>query len=98
MPIDLLFRLARQTVSPLPLVFGATSGVPFGDVSLDADLGEVSFEALVFSMTIARIAADFDQLQFMARASQIVPALNDLLFRQPPLVAPPVDLLFETMH
>lgn len=98
MATDLLFLLARSTASPIYLVFGETSGAPLADVSLDADMDSLSFDALVLSLTIARIAADFGQLQFLAIASRGVPAVTDLLFRQTPLVAPPVELLFETLH
>lgn len=98
MAIDLLFLLARRTASPIHLVFGETSGAPLADVSLDADMGGLSFDALALSLMIARIAADFGQLQFRALASQAVPVLNDLLFSQVPLVVQPVDLRFETVH
>lgn len=98
MAIDLLFLLTRRTASPIHLVFGETSSAPLVGVSVDADMGGLSFDALVLSLMIARIAADFGQLQFRALASQAVPVLNDLLFSQVPLTAPPVDLRFETAH
>lgn len=98
MAIDLLFSLARQTVSPISLVFGEASDAPLIDVSLDADMGSLSFDALALSLTIVWIAADFGQLQFRATASRVVPAMSDLLFRQTPVNAPPVDLIFETLH
>lgn len=98
MATDLVFLQAQQTAPPIPLVFGDTPDAPSVDVALDADLGGVSLHALVVSMTVASMEVDFGQLQFDALAIPIIVTLNDLLFRQPPLVAPPVDLLFDTVH
>jgi hypothetical protein len=95
---DLLFLQAQHTAPPIPLAFGDTPDAPSVDVALDADLGDVSFEALVVSMTVASMEVDFGQLQFDALAIPVISTLNDLLFRLPPLAAPPVDLMFETVH
>lgn len=98
MTIDLLFLQARQTAPPIHLVFGDTADAPSVDVTLDADLGDVTLQVLVVSMAAVSMEADFGQLQFDALAIPIITTLNDLLFRRTPLTAPPVDLLFETMH
>lgn len=98
MIIDLLFQQAQQTVPPISLVFGDTPDAPSVDAALEADLGEVSFAGVIVSMTAASMEADFGQFEFDALVIPVIATVNDLLFRQAPVVAPPVDLMFETLH
>lgn len=98
MTIDLLFLQARQTAPPIHLVFGDTADAPSVDVTLDADLGDVTLQVLVVSMAAVSMEADFGQFEFDALVIPVIATVNDLLFRQAPVVAPPVDLMFETLH
>lgn len=71
MTTDLLFQQTPLTAPPVDLVFGDTGGAADVEAALEADFGNLQFDALVLPVVEILIEADFGALTLVATAEYV---------------------------